>query len=61
MKRPKPRTIAEALFGQIPVAIPWPKAPERPLMSCGHRADTITHDTLAPLCSICMNVEEAVA
>lgn len=44
----------------------WPlfevlyRAEPRVLMSCGHRADTITNDTLAPFCSECHNVETMV-
>lgn len=36
-----------------------PTAPhiKRTRMSCGHYADTITHDTLASFCSECHNVE----
>lgn len=36
---------------------PLVKDPQATLMSCGHYANTITHDTLTPLCDICMNVE----
>lgn len=36
------------------------RASQATLMSCGHRADSITHDTLAPYCSECNNVETMV-
>jgi N6-adenosine-specific RNA methylase IME4 len=34
--------------------------PNTAMMSCGHHADTITHDTLAPFCSECHNVETMI-
>jgi hypothetical protein len=36
------------------------EAEPRPMMSCGHRATTITCDTLAPYCEDCHNVETMV-
>lgn len=47
-------------FEQEKIGVSYADIDGRTLMSCGHKSDTITNDTLAPMCSGCGNVETMV-
>jgi hypothetical protein len=45
---------------KTPMHLSYRYEPQRVLMSCGHYADTITNDTLVPMCGQCYNVETQI-